>query len=178
MFVLPDGTTVQPSLNRAPPPAAKLPGARQITCIRAKYQVSVVIDGEERTWRLQACQDEIDEIQRKRRAAQDAERRIAFLPKTHDEYRARAVQGLHQALGVFRRMILEETKLSGFSFDAAALEDFDEAAQALAEVLEEGATRFDAKRHQALVMDLRVTAARGNIDLQSMLKRALAVASP
>lgn len=108
-----------------------------------------------------------------RRAKERADRDLAAIPSSHEDYRSRQITNFCMLLSIHRQY-MQPTKFNGYSFDDATLRRFDKAAKELIAILEEGSTRFHAGRHTAAIAEIRAKVAKSDASLQAVLAAAVA----
>jgi hypothetical protein len=106
-------------------------------------------------------------------SAHDAQRRLRAIlarPRTADAYRARMAGYLQTMLSHMRA---EMAKLgdAGFSYEASAIEAFDQRAAELVALLQAGPMRHDLAHEARVLIEAHAAVARTDEPLQRLLRR-------
>jgi len=96
--------------------------------------------------------------------------RIAALPKSADDYRARREEGVRMLLNAARDILVADH--GGYRFDKSVDEVFDEAFDDLIDELRTRSVLYSAKGREAEIQRIKAETARRDPTLQSLLIRA------
>jgi len=116
------------------------------------------------------------------RAEQDAQAALQLVPTSAAAYRERCYVELRGHLAYFRSTRLRPEdhaaqRLGGYGYCGDALDAFDDVVAELLAVLRDGGVRFDRRRHERVLLEIRSRIARADAAVQRSIAAAVAAAA-
>jgi hypothetical protein len=168
------GALVRP--GRRPPPDEEFLRVRRMA--GGRYIVQRGLSGAEREERRARAEAR----QALARAEQEAAAALELVPTSATAYRDRCYGELQAHLAFFRRTRLRPDehaaqRLGGFGFSEEALDAFDDMVGDLLAILRNGGVRFNERRHEGVLLDIRSRVARADAALQKTIAGCITAAA-